>query len=281
MAKSKIIKDLTAGNCSLAIALKRLYVILSDLNDEDLILWVKKELNGYDGEDELPCYRNVKCSPMGSYQIVGYGKLMTYNNQPLPMIGFDEEMKKNFQRAKLTMSVSSISEALNEYRNGKSIGNPISMELWPYFESGTNITITGANRVIDESEVRKVLDNIESKVLDVLLFLERKFGNLDELDILENEYETSDLQSVIKSCKEIIFENCTFQTLNDTKIKAKNMASTGAKIDSKKTTNKNSNTGKGINYVEKHTDISADISIAQKDEKKPPFWKRWFGKRSK
>ena len=276
MAKSKIIKELTSGTCSLTIAMKRLYVILSDLNDEDLILWVKKELNGYSDEDELPSYRKVKCSPIGSYQIIECGHLITYNGQPLPMIDFDDELKKIVKNAKMTMSISAIVEALKQYKKGKAVGNPIAMELWPYFENGTNITITGANRIIDETEVRKVLDNIESKVLDVLIYLEKKFGNLDELDI--DGYSEKDLADVAKSCKQIIYQNCTFQSLNNAKIKSKNIATDNSKIDNKKskTVNKNSNTGKGNNYVEKHTDINADIksevNIEQSQERKKKCW---------
>ena len=66
--------------------------------------------------------------------------------------------------------------------------------------------------------------------------------------------------------------------LNNAKIKSKNIATDNSKIDNKKskTVNKNSNTGKGNNYVEKHTDINADIksevNIEQSQERKKKCW---------
>lgn len=288
MAKSKIIKDLTSGDCTLNNAMKRLYVILSDLNDDDLISWVKKELNGYSDEDELPDYRKVKCSPIGSYRVVGLGGFTTYTKQLLPMIDFDDELKNSFENSKITMSISAILEALKGYKNDSVIGNPIEMQFWHLFENGTNIQITSANRIVNETEVRRVLDTIEGKVLDILIYLEKRFGNLDELDIDREKFAQKDLEQVAESCKQIVFQNCSFQTLNNAKIKAKNIAINDSKIDNKKskTINKNSNTGKGNNYIEKHTDIQTDINtevnIEKSQETKKVCWlKRIFHKRSK
>lgn len=283
MAKSKIIQDLTSGVCSLPVALKRLYVILSDLDDEELQSWVRKELNGYSNQDKVPTYREVRCIPTGTYEVVGYGNIFTYSNKPLPMIDLDAELKKHFTHKNLTMSVEAISKALNGYKDRKSIGITIPMEMWHLFETGTNITVTGASSIIDESEVQRVLSNIESKVLDLLLYLEKKFGNLDNLDISADDYNKSDLQDVVKSCKQIVFENCTFQNFDNTKINAKNIATGDAKVDNKKiiTKNKNSNTGKGNNYIEKHTDLKAEVEVNVQKQEKESWFKRIFHKRSK
>lgn len=284
MAKSKIIIDLTSGQCSLPIALKRLYVILSDLNDKELQDWVKKELNGYTKEDSLPPYRIVRCMPTGSYDVVGFGKIFTYKNRPLPMIEIDEDLKNKLTHENLTLSVEILSKALNDYKNDKSIGMPLPMETWSLFEKGTNVTITSASLIIDESEVQRVLNNVESKVIDLLLFLEKKFGNLDKLDISVDDYNNSELLEIAKNCKQIVYNNCSIQNFDNSKIKSKNMAVGDSKIDNRKTTtkNKNSNTGKGTNSVEKHTDIKTDVKIEkQEKEKKGNWFLNLFRKRSK
>ena len=283
MSKSKIIQDLTSGVCSLPVALKRLYVILSDLDDDELQSWVRKELNGYSNQDKIPAYREVRCIPTGTYEVVGYGKIFTYSNKPLPMIDFDEELKKELTYNNLSMSIEAINQALARYKDGTSIGIPIPMGIWHLFQKGTNITVTGASSIIDESEVQRVLSNIESKVLDLLLYLEKKFGNLDDLDISADDYNKSYLQNVVKSCKQIVFENCTFQSFDNTKIKAKNFATGNSKVDDNKTINKNknSNTGEGNNYIEKHLDIKSEVNVKtiQEQEKKECWIKKLFKKR--
>lgn len=51
MAKSKILKEVANNEISVEIALRRLYIIASDLEDDALITWIDKELNGYSEED--------------------------------------------------------------------------------------------------------------------------------------------------------------------------------------------------------------------------------------
>lgn len=48
-------------------ALQNLMAILYCLDDEGLINWAKKELEGYDTYDELPKYRKLKGRVMASF----------------------------------------------------------------------------------------------------------------------------------------------------------------------------------------------------------------------
>lgn len=286
MAKSKIIKELTSSECSLTKALKRLYVILSDLNDIELQNWVKRELTGYENNEKVPSYRVVRCLPIGTYEVVGYGKIFTYTNKPLPMIGFDDDLKNKITHFDLSMSISAICEALEDYKNNKYIGMPIPMELWHSFEHGTNITITSATRTIDENELRRVLSNVESKVLDLLLYLDKKFGNLDELDINSDQYDNKDLSNIAESCKLIVFNNYNIQSLDGSKIKSKNLILGNGEIGNKKTNNttKNSNIGSGSNQIEKHTDIktNVDVAINKKEKGTKECWlKKIFNRSNK
>lgn len=44
MAKSKIIKDLANNQISIEVALQRLMIIASDLDNEELLAWAEAEL---------------------------------------------------------------------------------------------------------------------------------------------------------------------------------------------------------------------------------------------
>ena len=47
MAKSKIITELANNSISLGVALNRLFVIASDIENEELQQWAECELHGY------------------------------------------------------------------------------------------------------------------------------------------------------------------------------------------------------------------------------------------
>ena len=60
MAKSKIIKALANNEISMEIALNRLLIIASDLDNDSLADWAAAELHGYSKGMELPEYRKKK-----------------------------------------------------------------------------------------------------------------------------------------------------------------------------------------------------------------------------
>lgn len=60
MVKSKVIKELANNEISLEVALNRLLIISSDINNEELALLAEKELSGYLTDDVVPDYRVVK-----------------------------------------------------------------------------------------------------------------------------------------------------------------------------------------------------------------------------
>lgn len=59
MVKSKIIKEFVNEEISLEKTLRRLTVFANDLESQDFMDWVDKELSGYKEEDKLPDYRKV------------------------------------------------------------------------------------------------------------------------------------------------------------------------------------------------------------------------------
>ena len=282
MAKSIIIQELVADKCSLSVTMRRLYTILSDLNDKDLMQWISKELNGYNTDDEIPNYRIIKCMPYGDYEYRDFSSVTNYQNRPLPMIDMKEDLKKQLTSMKLDLSISALETSIDEYAKGKLLSISIPMEYWNAFEHGTNITVTKANRIAHEPEMRGCLEKIKNKVLDILLLLEKKFGNLDDLDINVNEYKNSELTELKNCFSSVVYKDCTFQDFSG-KIKSKNLSFNDSKIDNGKSKNivKNSNIGRGKNSIEKYTEIDTNVTIQKTEKKKDCFLKRLFKSRRK
>ena len=85
MAKSQILKDLANNTVALDVALRRLMIICSDLNYDEIYNWAEKELNGYEIGDPVPLYRKQR---MGQILYSGLkGSMINclqLTNQPLP-----------------------------------------------------------------------------------------------------------------------------------------------------------------------------------------------------
>ena len=158
-------------------ALQNLMAILYCLEDENLINWANKELSGYDSINELPEYRKLKGRVMASY-IVGN---MKYSNAPFIISHLDDDIQENLININLYSSISTLEEMKNK---GESrIGKPIPPEFYILLQENTNAHIIEASVNTDLSSINDVISKVRVKILKTLLFLEKEFGNLDELDI--------------------------------------------------------------------------------------------------
>lgn len=183
MAKSKLIKDFINSNMNIDTALQNLLVILNDFDNENLTNWARKELTGYNADDEIPKYRQLKGIVKASF-FVGY---FQYSTRPFAINHLDKTMKDNLLS---TYMYSSISTLIETIKDNKNLCKPIPPELYPLLQSSSNAHIDNAYVDVDITNIIDLVSTVKTKILDALLFLEKEFGNLDDLDIdLSNKTE--------------------------------------------------------------------------------------------
>lgn len=93
MAKSKIIKDLANGEVDTMTALKRAKVLISELQDNELLNWINREISGYPIEATLPDYRIVEGNLLGSYLKSSMAAHMKYSNVSLPLGKMPDDLR--------------------------------------------------------------------------------------------------------------------------------------------------------------------------------------------
>lgn len=93
MAKSKVIKELASNEISLEVALNRLLIIASDIENDELAQWVENELNGYSDDAELPAYRVIDNT---RFVYSGINGRFSVENAPLPFLEILGLDKKNY-----------------------------------------------------------------------------------------------------------------------------------------------------------------------------------------
>ena len=184
MAKSQIIKDLANGSIDTQIALKRTKVLLQEFDDERLLEWVNYEIEGYPNDVEVPEYRRISGQSFCSYIKGTMSRFLKYSNVPLSLGNMPENEREIFYYANMRESVGALKGTIHEYE--PSIGRIIPAEYYPYIAKCNNdmgMVIQSAEIQLNMPQILNIFPKVENKLLDILRYLEKQFGNLDELDI--------------------------------------------------------------------------------------------------
>ncbi|MEC1180497.1 hypothetical protein P9B03_18695 [Metasolibacillus meyeri] len=216
MAKSQLLKDFVKNEVSLETILLRLKVILADLQDEVILKWVNGELSGF--KEDVPEYRILEGIPKGNFVVNGCAQ---YTNSNVPLRG---RMSKEDIDAITTLEMAdSINVIINmlqsEQRN--NISRPIPTELC-HSISDYELQITGMRIAFSPNQLDGIVSSVKSKILDIILLLEKNFENIDELDILSQiEENPQSAQDVIYNIQQVVFGHTTEIKIGD-KNKIKN-----------------------------------------------------------
>lgn len=206
MARSQLLKDIVNGKESLENILLRLKVILSDLENEDIMNWVNGELEGYaENKDTLPSYRILKGSPIGTYFI---NHQTQYTNQPVPLkqLISDEELYDNIITLKLTNSIRAIQNILNS-DSRDNFAKIIETGLC-HAISTEELQIALMRIKFGSNQLDDVVSKVKSKLIEIVLELEKHFNNLDELDIEEQlGEENTNRDNIVYNIQNIIYDS--------------------------------------------------------------------------
>lgn len=200
VAKSKIIKDLANGSVSVMEVMYRFKVICHDLNNIELNNWIDKEINGYDEEDKLPKYREYGGGVLlysginGSYQV---------NEATLPLSAItNEDIRKKIQNKKIVSGIAQLEEFAKDNQGLKFDWTYLA----PMVLKNMGIHCIEIYEPIMPTKYKEILSKLKSRLIDVLLELEKNFGNLDKLDIDTSQYDDDKLKQINNQVTNIIYD---------------------------------------------------------------------------
>ena len=193
MERSAIFKDATQSEPDTESLLKRLKVLTFGLGCEQFNKWIDSELYGYKGED-IPEYRKAHGFLQGDI-IVGCVQI---KNTSLPLVSVDDETRKKMLTYSFKESVGALRSLLKAEQH---LMIPWHREYYPMIKKGTNITeILSARLTLGVTHINDILTTVDNTILDILLELESKYGNLDKYDL-----DFSDKEKDEQMCQ-IIFQ---------------------------------------------------------------------------
>lgn len=219
MAKSQIIKDLANGTVDLYTSLKRAKVIFHEIGNEDLDCWIKNEIEGYRAKEEIPEYRKVRGSLVGCY-ITQIG--MKCQNVAIPTNNIDEDVINGILVNYAKQSVFALQHAIAE---NHSFERPLDDQECKYLSQKTGCYIYKASVQTDNSTIVDILPQVESILMELLCYIEKQFGNLDDLDIDVNGKSEEELKEIAKHIYVIIYNDQSIIIGDKNKIKDSTIAS--------------------------------------------------------
>ena len=185
MAKSEIIKKFAKKEIDTETALRILKVLFADFPERQIPDWVEHELSGYSSVDDVPEYRKTTGVLMGN--VGNYGLHMT--NVGIPLDNSTPESFLNYcNNVTLHDSIGAVMKMQEELKQDGNhrLVKEIPPDAFPIIMKHSLLQMSAVLKAQVEftsSILPGIISSVDSKILDLLLELEKNFGNLDELDI--------------------------------------------------------------------------------------------------
>ena len=178
MPKIQIIIDAVNGDVPIEKSLKRLQVLAHDVHNEELERWAENELTGYASEDEVPEYRKTK-----SLRLIytGFNRMVQITNQPLPLACLKKETLEAVADVAVKEDILSIEKLAESEPGGYLDLSILAYEVQELSNGG--IQCINIRQLIPSSFYRKVLAEVNNRIVKALMMLEDQHGKLDKLGI--------------------------------------------------------------------------------------------------
>lgn len=188
---SQIINDLVDEEKSLNSALLKTKVLASRIQNQELLSWVNSELSGYKSSDKLPEYRReIQNELKGSF----LNGNMKYTNTQIPTVGLDKAFEKKLRTTDFTESISSLENLVSKEKSSTLSGS-IRAELSSIIEDNWQnmgnpyLQLISVYKSISKNSVIEIITNVRNKLLDFILELDGKYGDLTEIKDLKMKKE--------------------------------------------------------------------------------------------
>ena len=216
MAKSQIIKDIANGAISLETALTRALVIASDIENDKFKEWIEKEISGYSPNDDIPEYRISK-DEFFKYTGRNGGYMCTDMPLPLPKILRHLDLAPEYFHVNIYDGINGIEKFLSNPEGKEQIRDLTFLAGEVHKVNG--LQCASIKQVIPLNAFENVLNKVKSKLLQSLIYLDKMYGSLDDLDIDTssktpdeiNKINTTVVNYIYKDIKITIADSVNFQ----------------------------------------------------------------------
>ena len=238
--------ELLSSEDELTKPLLKTLVFSKRIENEELSDWLMKELNGYGNDDTLPDYRFARTT----LQCVLKQNGQNTKSVALPLSCFNQDTRDVLMKKPFGESVSAL-EAVLSNKNNQYIGKNFAADMLQSLsneakKNGHNFTVVSCQQTVSIIELRSILISVRTKLLDLLLKLEKE--TIDPQSLSTNNKLKSEINTTIN-----YFMNEIYNIKNDGN---DNIINTGNNNKIAKLTNYPVNDFKGLEAFLLHKGIS-------------------------
>jgi len=159
---------------SLNEALLKTKVLLHQIGQKELVGWVNSELTGYGQDETLPEYREIRGRLYGHVSNGYY----THSNRVLPVTHLSKAQRRALEGGGMRQGLGVIEKMISDTKGNNSLGRPLGPEVYGLlskpFEDGYHVQSAWSQ--IEISQVRQILTEVRSRLLDFILELQGEVG---------------------------------------------------------------------------------------------------------
>lgn len=176
----EIISLLSDRKGSLTDALLKTKVLMHKIGHKELTEWVNDELNGYPKDKPVPPYRKVHSRLVGNLQNMAY----IHSSVTLPTAHLSEKLRNDLQENEMRQSISVIEQLASNPEGHLTV--PISPEFNHKIDEALDgFWVQKMWIQMEPTQLLHGLTEIRSRLLDFVLGLQDKLGNVEDKDIKE------------------------------------------------------------------------------------------------
>lgn len=203
-----IVELLMNESGSLNEALLKTKVLLRTIGQNDLVGWVNDELTGYPNVDSVPPYRKLHARVLGNisngWQTVAQAHLVPLTNLP-------EDFREYWEVQEMTEALGVLEKMVIGDDGGKHLSRTMPPEFLPMLSELVNSGFH-FERIwsqVELSQVRQLLIEVRSRLLDFILELRGKIGDSMSDNDAKSAAALIDVPSMFAGA--VIGDNATFQ----------------------------------------------------------------------
>ena len=217
----ELIELLSTKDGSLTDALLKTKVLLHKIGHQELIGWVNSELNGYTDKEDLPQYRILPA------QVLVNASNMAYRatSHPVPLGHLTKIQRDMYETARMDQSLAVLEQLAS--KDSGSLRAQIPMEVNRLIGKGlgNGYQVEQAWCNIEQSALASIFVQVRSRLLDFILELKGKFGDVNSDQEIKDKSDLIDAPRIFSNA--IFGDNTTIIVGNNNKQKVINNISIG------------------------------------------------------
>ena len=179
---NEIFSEIADDSKSLIKPLFKTKIFASRLVNEELLNWVNKELDGYEDDALLPSYRILKTTTSCTISNI-YGHPIEFNVPvPITLISDKTDFRDSLTKFEFTDGIKVIENFASDEKNDM-IGKELAADAAAFLthkiiEGGNKFRISNVKILVHKSNVLQILSSVRSKLIDLILNVERLYPDL-------------------------------------------------------------------------------------------------------